>query len=209
MQIWIGDYVLESYGTGAVMAVPCGDQRDYDFAKHFGIEIPNIFEGVDISDEAYTDKEKTVITNSDFLNGLSYKKAMKTVINELEQQGIGYGKINYRLRDAVFSRQRYWGEPFPVLCRWNATNDSDEHLPIVLPQVEKYLPTEDGRPPLGNAEVWAWDTRINKVVENIKIDHKTVFPLELNTMSDGLGVLSISTDTWIQEIPKKSSPKKP
>ena len=94
VQIWIGDYVLASYGTGAVMAVPCGDQRDYDFAKHFGIEIPNIFEGVDISDEAYTDKEKTVITNSDFLNGLSYKKAMKTVINELEQQGIGYGKIN-------------------------------------------------------------------------------------------------------------------
>ena len=188
LQIWIGDYVLASYGTGAVMAVPCGDQRDYDFAKHFGIEIPNIFEGVDISDEAYTDKEKTVITNSDFLNGLSYKKAMKTVINELEQQGIGYGKINYRLRDAVFSRQRYWGEPFPVYYVDGMPQMvSDEHLPIVLPQVEKYLPTEDGRPPLGNAEVWAWDTRINKVVENIKIDHKTVFPLELNTMPGWAG----------------------
>ena len=188
VQIWIGDYVLASYGTGAVMAVPCGDQRDYDFAKHFGIEIPNIFEGVDISDEAYTDKEKTVITNSDFLNGLSYKKAMKTVINELEQQGIGYGKINYRLRDAVFSRQRYWGEPFPVYYVDGMPQMiSDEHLPIVLPQVEKYLPTEDGRPPLGNAEVWAWDTRINKVVENIKIDHKTVFPLELNTMPGWAG----------------------
>ena len=188
VQIWIGDYVLASYGTGAVMAVPCGDQRDYDFAKHFGIEIPNIFEGVDISDEAYTDKEKTVITISDFLNGLSYKKAMKTVINELEQQGIGYGKINYRLRDAVFSRQRYWGEPFPVYYVDGMPQMiSDEHLPIVLPQVEKYLPTEDGRPPLGNAEVWAWDTRINKVVENIKIDHKTVFPLELNTMPGWAG----------------------
>ena len=188
VQIWIGDYVLASYGTGAVMAVPCGDQRDYDFAKHFGIEIPNIFEGVDISDEAYTDKEKTVITNSDFLNGLSYKKAMKTVINELEQQGIGYGKINYRLRDAVFSRQRYWGEPFPVYYVDGMPQMiSDEHLPIVLPQVEKYLPTEDGRPPLGNAEVWAWDTRINKVVENTKIDHKTVFPLELNTMPGWAG----------------------
>ena len=188
VQIWIGDYVLASYGTGAVMAVPCGDQRDYDFAKHFGIEIPNIFEGVDIFEEAYTNKEKTVIANSDFLNGLSYKKAMKTVINELEQQGIGYGKINYRLRDAVFSRQRYWGEPFPVYYVDGMPQMiPDEHLPIVLPQVEKYLPTEDGRPPLGNAEVWAWDTRINKVVENTKIDHKIVFPLELNTMPGWAG----------------------
>lgn len=188
VQIWIGDYVLASYGTGAVMAVPCGDQRDYDFAKHFGIEIPNIFEGVDIFEEAYTNKEKTVIANSDFLNGLSYKKAMKTVINELEQQGIGYGKINYRLRDAVFSRQRYWGEPFPVYYVDGMPQMiPEEHLPIVLPQVEKYLPTEDGRPPLGNAEVWAWDTRINKVVENTKIDHKMVFPLELNTMPGWAG----------------------
>ena len=122
--IWIGDYVLASYGTGAVMAVPCGDQRDYDFAKHFNIPIPNIFEGVDISEEAFADKDKTVIANSDFLNGLNYKKATKRAIYELEQIGQGKGKTNYRLRDAVFSRQRYWGEPFPVYyVRWYATDD--------------------------------------------------------------------------------------
>ncbi len=188
VQIWIGDYVLASYGTGAVMAVPCGDQRDYDFAKHFEIDIPNIFEGVDISEEAFADKEKTIIANSDFLNGLNYKKAMKTVIYELEKQGIGYGKINYRLRDAVFSRQRYWGEPFPVYYVDGMPQMIDAvHLPIVLPEVEKYLPTEDGQPPLGNAEVWAWDTATNTVVGNDKIDHETVFPLELNTMPGWAG----------------------
>ncbi|MAD98181.1 MAG: leucine--tRNA ligase [Flavobacteriaceae bacterium] len=188
VQIWIGDYVLASYGTGAVMAVPCGDQRDYDFAKHFGIEIPNIFEGVDISEEAFADKEKTIIANSDFLNGLSYKKAMKRVIYEMEQKGIGYGKINYRLRDAVFSRQRYWGEPFPVYYVDGMPQMIDaKHLPIELPEVEKYLPTEDGRPPLGNAEVWAWDTEKATVVSNDLIDHKTIFPLELNTMPGWAG----------------------
>ncbi len=188
VEIWIGDYVLASYGTGAVMAVPCGDQRDYDFAKHFGIEIPNIFEGVDISEEAFGDKEKTVIANSDFLNGLRYKKAMKTVIYEMEKRGIGYGKINFRLRDAVFSRQRYWGEPFPVYYVDGMPQMiAEEHLPIKLPEVEKYLPTEDGRPPLGNAEVWAWDTTSNSVVENSKIDHHAVFPLELNTMPGWAG----------------------
>ncbi|MFY7672112.1 leucine--tRNA ligase [Tenacibaculum sp. MEBiC06402] len=186
--IWIGDYVLASYGTGAVMAVPCGDQRDYDFANHFGLEIPNIFEGVDISEEAFADKEKTVIANSDFLNGLSYKKAMKTVIYEMEQRGFGYGKINYRLRDAVFSRQRYWGEPFPVYYKDGMPQMiASEHLPIVLPEVEKYLPTEDGKPPLGNADVWAWDTTTNSVVENDKIDNETIFPLELNTMPGWAG----------------------
>ena len=188
VQIWIGDYVLASYGTGAVMAVPCGDQRDFDFAKHFNIPIPNIFEGVDISEEAFADKEKTIITNSDFLNGLSYKKAMKRVIFELEERGIGYGKINYRLRDAVFSRQRYWGEPFPVYYVNGLPQMIDaEYLPIELPEVEKYLPTEDGRPPLGNAEVWAWDVEANKVVSNDLIDHKTIFPLELNTMPGWAG----------------------
>lgn len=188
VQIWIGDYVLASYGTGAVMAVPCGDQRDYDFAKHFGIDIPNIFEGVDISEEAFADKEKTIIANSDFLNGLNYKKAMKTVIYELEKQGIGYGKINYRLRDAVFSRQRYWGEPFPVYYVDGMPQMIDAtHLPVALPEVEKYLPTEDGQPPLGNAEVWAWDTTTNTVVENTQIDNETVFPLELNTMPGWAG----------------------
>ena len=186
--IWIGDYVLASYGTGAVMAVPCGDQRDYDFAKHFKISIPNIFEGVDISEEAYADKDNTVIANSDFLNGLNYKQATKKVIEELENIGQGYGKVNYRLRDAVFSRQRYWGEPFPVYYVNGMPQMIDtKHLPITLPEVEKYLPTEDGEPPLGNATVWAWDTTANKVVDNDKIDHKTVFPLELNTMPGWAG----------------------
>ena len=113
VQIWIGDYVLASYGTGAVMAVPCGDQRDWDFAKHFGIEIVNIFEGKDISEAAYTEKD-AVIANSDFLNGLPAKKAIKLAVYEIEKRGFGKGKTQYRLRDAVFSRQRYWGEPFPV-----------------------------------------------------------------------------------------------
>ncbi len=186
--IWIGDYVLAGYGTGAVMSVPCGDQRDYDFAKHFNIDIPNIFEGVDISEEAFADKEKTVITNSDFLNGLPYKKAMKTIIYEIEKRGFGYKKVNYRMRDAVFSRQRYWGEPFPVYYVNGLPQMIDhKHLPIVLPEVEKYLPTEDGKPPLGNAEVWAWDIDTNKVVENEKINHTSVFPLELNTMPGWAG----------------------
>jgi len=186
--IWIGDYVLASYGTGAVMAVPCGDQRDYDFAKHFGLAIPNIFENVDISEEAYSDKENSVIANSDFLNGLPYKKAMKTVIYEMEKRGIGKGKINYRLRDAVFSRQRYWGEPFPVYYVDGMPQMIDvQHLPITLPKVEKYLPTETGEPPLGNADVWAWDTEKNEVVSNEFIDNKTIFSLELNTMPGWAG----------------------
>lgn len=186
--IWIGDYVLAGYGTGAVMSVPCGDQRDYNFAKHFNIPIPNIFEGVDISKEAFTDKENTVITNSDFLNGLSYKKAMKTVIYEMEKRGFGYKKVNYRMRDAVFSRQRYWGEPFPVYYVDGLPQMIDEkYLPIKLPEVEKYLPTEDGKPPLGNAEVWAWCTETNQVVSNDKINNTTVFPLELNTMPGWAG----------------------
>ncbi|WP_339836540.1 class I tRNA ligase family protein [uncultured Maribacter sp.] len=186
--IWIGDYVLAGYGTGAVMSVPCGDQRDYDFAKHFDIPIPNIFEGVDISEEAYADKDKTVITNSDFLNGLPYKKAVKRAIFELEKLGQGEGKINYRLRDAVFSRQRYWGEPFPVYYVDGMPQMIEaEHLPIKLPEVEKYLPTETGEPPLGNAEVWAWDTVKNEVVNNNEINNTTVFPLELNTMPGWAG----------------------
>ncbi|MDO9274138.1 MAG: class I tRNA ligase family protein, partial [Lutibacter sp.] len=186
--IWIGDYVLAGYGTGAVMAVPCGDQRDYDFAKHFNLEIPNIFEGVDISEGAYTDKENSVIANSDFLNGLPYKKALKRIIDETEQLGFGYGKVNYRLRDAVFSRQRYWGEPFPVYYKNGLPQMIDlKYLPIVLPEIEKYLPTEDGKPPLGNATVWAWDSEKSAVVSNQLIDHKTIFPLELNTMPGWAG----------------------
>ncbi len=186
--IWIGDYVLAGYGTGAVMSVPCGDQRDYDFAKHFNIPIPNIFEGVDISEEAFADKDNTVIANSDFLNGLKYKKAVKTAIYELEKLGQGEGKTNYRLRDAVFSRQRYWGEPFPVYYVNGMPQMIDaKHLPITLPEVEKYLPTETGEPPLGNATVWAWNTETNSVVSNDDIDNKTVFQLELNTMPGWAG----------------------
>jgi leucyl-tRNA synthetase len=187
--IWIGDYVLASYGTGAVMAVPCGDQRDYDFAKHFNIPIPNIFDGVDISEEAFADKASTVIANSDLLNGLSYKEATKKAIAELEAIGQGKGKINYRLRDAVFSRQRYWGEPFPVYYDADGLPQmiAEEHLPIALPEVEKYLPTETGEPPLGNANTWAWDVANAKVVANDAIDNKTIFALELNTMPGWAG----------------------
>ena len=186
--IWIGDYVLASYGTGAVMSVPCGDQRDYDFAKHFDIAIPNIFEGVDISEEAYGSKDNVKITNSDFLNGMNYKKATKRAIYELEQLGQGEGKTNYRLRDAVFSRQRYWGEPFPVYYVNGMPQMIDKaHLPIVLPEVEKYLPTEEGEPPLGRADFWAWCTESNAVVSNDKINHTTIHPLELNTMPGWAG----------------------
>ncbi|TMU55429.1 leucine--tRNA ligase [Flagellimonas algicola] len=186
--IWIGDYVLASYGTGAVMAVPCGDQRDYDFAKHFDIPIPNIFDGADISEEAFADKANTIIGNSDFLNGLNFKEATRKVIDELEKIGQGEGKINYRLRDAVFSRQRYWGEPFPVYYVDGMPQMiADEHLPLELPEVEKYLPTETGEPPLGNATHWAWNTQTNTVVANELIDDKTIFPLELNTMPGWAG----------------------
>lgn len=186
--VWIGDYVLAGYGTGAVMSVPCGDERDYAFAKHFNIPIPNIFKGVDISEVAFSDKDKTVIGNSDFLNGMNYKKATKRAIYELEQIGQGEGKTNYRLRDAVFSRQRYWGEPFPVYyVNGMPQMIAAEYLPIKLPEVEKYLPTETGEPPLGNATVWAWDTNKNEVVSNDLIDNETIHPLELNTMPGWAG----------------------
>lgn len=186
--IWIGDYVLAGYGTGAVMAVPCGDQRDYDFAKHFDIPVPNIFENTDISKAAYSEKNGTVIANSEFLNGLSHEEATQKAIEKLEAIGAGQGRINYRLRDAVFSRQRYWGEPFPVYyVNGLPQMIAPEHLPVKLPEVEKYLPTESGEPPLGNAKTWAWDTEKNEVVSNDLIDHKTVFPLELNTMPGWAG----------------------
>lgn len=189
LPIWIGDYVLAGYGTGAVMAVPCGDQRDHDFANHFGISIPNVFDGIDISQEAYADKTNaTKIANSDFLNGLGVLEAIPKAIEALQKLGQGEKKVNYRLRDAVFSRQRYWGEPFPVYYVNGLPKMIDEkHLPLELPEVEKYLPTEDGAPPLGRANDWAWDTKSNKVVSNDKTDHKTVFPLELNTMPGWAG----------------------
>ena len=157
VEIWIGDYVLASYGTGAVMAVPCGDQRDYDFAKHFGITIKTIFDEKDISEGAYTEKD-AVIANSDFLDGLPVKKAIKAAIYEIEKRGIGKGKTQYRLRDAVFSRQRYWGEPFPVYYKDEIPHLIDDtNLPITLPDVDKYLPTEDGEPPLARAKKDAWE----------------------------------------------------
>ncbi|MFC5681831.1 leucine--tRNA ligase [Flavobacterium sp. MAHUQ-51] len=190
--VWIGDYVLAGYGTGAVMAVPCGDERDYAFANFFkgtnGMpEIKNIVDK-DISEGAFGGKEGFQLVNSDFLNGMGYKDGTKKVIAELEKLGQGYGKVNYRLRDAVFSRQRYWGEPFPVYYVNGLPKMIDaQHLPIILPEVEKYLPTEDGLPPLGNAAVWAWDTVQNAVVSTQLADNKTVFPLELNTMPGWAG----------------------
>lgn len=190
--IWIGDYVLAGYGTGAVMAVPCGDERDYAFAKHFAgqngmPEIINIF-NKDISEEAYTEKAGFELQNSDFLNGMDYKAATKKAIDELEKIGQGKAKVNYRLRDAVFSRQRYWGEPFPVYYVNGLPKMIDpKYLPIELPEVEKYLPTEDGQPPLGNATNWAWDTKSNSVVSSSEVENQTIFPLELNTMPGWAG----------------------
>src|SRR5690606_34330312 len=186
--IWIGDYVLAGYGTGAVMAVPCGDQRDHDFAKHFNLPIPNIFEGVDTSREAFVHKATAVIANSGFLDGLPQGKAAQKAIEGLEEMGQGRGKINYRLRDAVFSRQRYWGEPFPVYyVEGMPRMIAPEHLPLELPKVEKYLPTETGEPPLGNATHWAWDTQGHGVVSNERIQHNTVLPLELHSMPGWAG----------------------
>ena len=187
--IWIGDYVLAGYGTGAVMAVPCGDQRDYDFAKHFDIPIKNIFAETDISEAAYAEKSGGAkLQDSGFLNGLEYKEAMTKVIQHLEENNIGQGTINYRLRDAIFSRQRYWGEPIPVYYQNGLPVPLDEkHLPLELPKVENYLPTQDGAPPLGNATHWAWDVEEEKVVDNKQINHETVFPLEMNTMPGWAG----------------------
>ena len=186
--IWIGDYVLADYGTGAVMAVPCGDQRDYEFAKEFNIPIKNIFQGVSVEKEAFEDKGSTIIDYSDFLTGLAYKEAMQSVIQALEKKGCGEGTTNYRLRDAIFSRQRYWGEPIPMYYKDQLPQPLElKHLPLHLPEVEKYLPTPEGAPPLGNAPYWAWDTVNEKVVENSRIDNKSVFPLELNTMPGWAG----------------------
>ncbi len=156
VQVWIGDYVLASYGTGAVMAVPCGDQRDWDFATHFGLEIINIFEGVDVSEKANEDKSVT-IANSDFLNRLKVKKAMNLAIFKIEEGGFGKGKINYRLRDAIFSRQRYWGEPFPVYYKGETAYVLEDDKHVTLPTVDKYLPTSIGEPPLARAKKEDWN----------------------------------------------------
>ena len=190
--IWISEYVLAGYGTGAIMAVPAHDSRDYAFAKHFGLPIVPLIEGADVSEESYDAKEG-IVTNSprkdvkpyiDFsLNGLTVKEAIAATKKYVKEAGIGRVKVNYRLRDAIFSRQRYWGEPFPVYYKNGIpTMIPEECLPIELPEVDKFLPTETGEPPLGNATVWAWDEVNRKIVENSKIDNKTVFPIELYTM---------------------------
>ncbi len=184
--VWIGDYVLAGYGTGAVMAVPCGDERDHAFANYFAGQegmppIKNIFAGVDISEEAHTAKDDTPLTNSDFLDGLSYQLAMKAAIEKLEHVGAGIGNTNYRLRDAVFSRQRYWGEPFPVYYKDGLPQMIDrKHLPIWLPSVEDFTPTEDGKPPLGNALFWYWDLK-NTQITISPIDEDEYFDFEYNT----------------------------
>lgn len=189
--VWISDYVLAGYGTGAIMAVPAHDSRDYAFAKHFGLEIRPLIEGCDVSEESFDAKEG-IMTNSPrpgsvegglVLNGLTVKEAIEKTKQYIADSRLGKVKVNYRLRDAIFSRQRYWGEPFPVYYKDNMPYMIDEEcLPLELPEVDKYLPTETGEPPLGNATNWAWDSVNKKVVETKKIDHITIFPLELNTM---------------------------
>lgn len=185
--IWIADYVLAGYGTGAIMAVPAHDSRDYAFAKHFNLPIIPLIEGADVSEESFDAKEGIMINSSAEgglnLNGLTVPEAIEKTKQYIEENKLGRIKTNYRLRDAIFSRQRYWGEPFPVYYKDGMPQMLPfEALPLELPNIDKFLPTESGEPPLGRATVWAWDTVNNKVVENSKIDNQTVFPLELNTM---------------------------
>ena len=190
--IWVSDYVLAGYGTGAIMAVPAHDSRDYAFARHFNLPVIPLIEGCDVSESSYDAKEGTVCNSPrpdarpyvDFsLNGLSVKEAIAATKTFVEQHHLGRVKVNYRLRDAIFSRQRYWGEPFPVYYQDGMPRMVPaECLPLELPEVEKFEPTETGEPPLGHAQKWAWDTEARCVTDNARIDHRTVFPLELNTM---------------------------
>lgn len=186
--IYISDYVLMGYGTGAVMAVPAHDERDHRFAKKFGLEIINVIENdKDVQEESYDSKD-SVCVNSEFLNGLNYNDAKAKIISEIEKKGIGHGTTNYRQRDAIFSRQRYWGEPVPVYYKEGMPYTLPvSALPLELPEVEKYLPTEDGDPPLGNAKTFAWNEVNQKVVDTDLIDDKTVFPIELSTMPGWAG----------------------
>ena len=190
--IWISEYVLAGYGTGAIMAVPAHDSRDYAFAKHFNLPIIPLIEGADVSEESFDAKEG-IVTNSPAagkesmdgfsLNGLTVKEAIAKTKQFVTEKGIGRVKVNYRLRDAIFSRQRYWGEPFPVYYKQGMPYMiPEECLPLELPEIDKYEPTESGEPPLGRAKVWAWNEAERKVVEKSLVDAKTVFPLELNTM---------------------------
>lgn len=186
--IYISGYVLMGYGTGAVMAVPAHDERDHRFAKKFGLEIINVIENDnDVQEESYDSKD-SVCVNSDFLNGLKYDEAKKLIISKIVEKGIGFGTTNYKQRDAIFSRQRYWGEPVPVYYKEGMPYTLPvSALPLELPEVEKYLPTEDGDPPLGNAKNFAWDETNQKVVSVDLIDEKTVFPMELSTMPGWAG----------------------
>ncbi len=186
--IYISDYVLMGYGTGAVMAVPAHDERDHRFAKKFGLEIINVIKNDnDIQEESYDSKD-SVCVNSDFLDGLKYDEAKKLIIEKIVEKGIGFGTTNYKQRDAIFSRQRYWGEPVPVYYKEGMPYTLPvSALPLELPEVEKYLPTEDGDPPLGNAKNFAWDETNQKVVSVDLIDEKTIFPMELSTMPGWAG----------------------
>ena len=180
--IYISDYVLSGYGTGAIMAVPAHDSRDYAFAKHFNLPIIPLIEGADVSEQSFDAKEGIMI-NSGFLNGLEVKEAIQRMKEHITNTGLGRVKVNYRLRDAVFSRQRYWGEPFPVYYKDGMPYMlPEECLPLLLPEVSDFKPTTTGEPPLGNADLWAWDTTNNKVVSKSLIDNVSVFPLELCTM---------------------------
>ncbi|PQL90763.1 leucine--tRNA ligase [Apibacter adventoris] len=186
--VYIADYVLMGYGTGAIMAVPAHDERDHRFASYFSLSIKEVIQGGEnVQNEAYVTKEGICI-NSGIIEGLSVKEAQEKIISEVETQNIGKGTINYRLRDAVFSRQRYWGEPIPIYYKNNIPYTLPESsLPLILPKVEKYLPTEDGEPPLGRAKEWAWNEKEQKIVSKDLINDQTVFPLELNTMPGWAG----------------------
>ena len=180
--IYISDYVLSGYGTGAIMAVPAHDSRDYAFAKHFNLPIIPLIEGADVSEQSFDAKEGVMI-NSGFLNGMQVKDAIQAMKEHITNTGLGRVKVNYRLRDAVFSRQRYWGEPFPVYYKDGMPYMlPEECLPLLLPEVSDFKPTTTGEPPLGNADLWAWDEKNNKVVSKSLIDNVNVFPIELCTM---------------------------